>query len=585
MRSLLARHPAWVLGLLTSAVGALAFRTSALLLDDTRFLWRFLPTLQSIRESWDLPPGFRAWFGPLHRPLSILSWQLDRALWGDDYGGFHLTQAIGYGLCVAAFVAFTGAMLRRFAPALQDGRRLAATWIAGGMFALHPMHVETAGWIATRHDVLFGFLLLYGWWAIVRGLEARTRRAVWGWAILAAIFGGLSVQAKETGYAFFPGALLLVLLAPKSDEPDRRGRTMPLLLPAAGMLAACLLFRTTAGVATVAAWHPEAFSRWLAASGWALTSTVAPLSPRIFYDPHPLPAWGWLAVATAVAWAVWGIACLRKGNAVPLFGLLLVGLTLAPSWMVAWKPLMSTIVADRYLLLPVGGAILALGPVLAARPAARWIAAFYLVAFGVVSTSYATHWNAPAQDLGMHMAVHAPLNVDARIGGVRRALTDDDLAGARAIYEVEPPPREQAGEEGRIAALRSLLFAHEERWQEAVDAAIAAVQAREEDPRRWHDLGVLWWSSYLALAKESPSGQGPAEMVLQALDALVQSVQRDPRAYRSWYYLGYIHATLRRFDAATEAFENTIRFGAGTEEAAQAQRELGALRLQQQAGG
>jgi Flp pilus assembly protein TadD len=93
-------------------------------------------------------------------PLTWLSLQLDAQLFGSEPWGFHLTNVLLHGANAA--LLFCGLLLLT-----QAAWRSA---IVAGLFALHPLHVESVAWIAERKDVLSGFFwmstcLAYGWYA------------------------------------------------------------------------------------------------------------------------------------------------------------------------------------------------------------------------------------------------------------------------------------------------------------------------------------------------------------------------------------------------------------------------------------
>lgn len=90
-------------------------------------------------------------------PLTWLSHMLDVTLFGQSATGHHLTSLLFHGAnAVLVFLvlrAFTGAGWR-------------SLWVAG-LFALHPLHVESVAWVSERKDVLSAFfgLLTLLWYA------------------------------------------------------------------------------------------------------------------------------------------------------------------------------------------------------------------------------------------------------------------------------------------------------------------------------------------------------------------------------------------------------------------------------------
>lgn len=104
-------------------------------------------------------------------PLTWLSYRLDRLIWGEWYGGFHLTSILLHGVNgVLVFV-----LLRLI---FADGRRspTALACLVGALvWAVHPLRCESVVWLASRKDVLSFFwevLALIFW---VRGSRNAQR--------------------------------------------------------------------------------------------------------------------------------------------------------------------------------------------------------------------------------------------------------------------------------------------------------------------------------------------------------------------------------------------------------------------------
>ncbi|MDP7245501.1 MAG: hypothetical protein QF389_02845 [Planctomycetota bacterium] len=567
------QHPARVLGVLAAAIAGISFAGAGLFGDDTAFLLRYIPSLESWAETWDLPPAFRDWFGALHRPLSIASWRLDHILFGEQWAGYHWHQALWYGALVASFTALASEVLLLLGPDLGERRRLRGTWVLGSLFAVHPAHVETAAWLATRHDVLFATFLCAALVATFRCLRNPNPSKALRWAILAGVLGFLSTQAKETGFVFFPLVSLICLqVAWRGDLPNK-ARALNALWPSAIGLLAGFLLRSSSGTEAMLSFHPEAFTRWLSAAGWALDFSLLPWGPRLFH-PHPPAASGWLALSLSLVWFVVGWKR-RKHDGLSLFGLIFVLLTLAPTWMVAFQPLMETLVADRYLLLPLGGLLLALGRPLS-MPGNRVRSAVFLIGFlwlGI-SAHYAWAWAGPPQALGLHAARHAPESVEARVGGIARALRTDNLKAAKKIRDMPPKPTPFPGRSSRLALMDLLIALEGEEWNQALAATKVLTKENPRNPSRWHEQGEVYWSLFLSKSRENPLGAAPKSLLFEAEVALNKAVQLDPRHFRSWLALGHVWASLGRTSDAREAFSRVLHYGGSTAEAAEAKKML-----------
>ena len=88
--------------------------------------------------------------GANYVPLTWLSHAFDWQFWGDDAWGHALTNAILHATCCCLVVL----CLRR------GGLDVTAAWLAGMLFAVHPVHAEPVAWISGRKDLLCAVALL-----------------------------------------------------------------------------------------------------------------------------------------------------------------------------------------------------------------------------------------------------------------------------------------------------------------------------------------------------------------------------------------------------------------------------------------
>jgi Tfp pilus assembly protein PilF len=102
-------------------------------------------------------------------PLTWISHAVDYAIWGLKPFGHHLTNNILHAANAFIVVLFIRRLLEAAqaattdsgAPPLLDERgMLIAGGIGGLLFGLHPVHVESAAWIAERKDLLCGLFFL-----------------------------------------------------------------------------------------------------------------------------------------------------------------------------------------------------------------------------------------------------------------------------------------------------------------------------------------------------------------------------------------------------------------------------------------
>jgi tetratricopeptide (TPR) repeat protein len=163
------------------------------------------PALQSLHGLW------RIWFevGATQQYYPVLhsAFWLEHRLWGDAAPGYHLLNVLLHATAACLFVA----VLRRLA--------VPGAWLAGMIFALHPVCVESVAWISEQKNTLStvfylaGALAYLGWKDSADGPsargEGRSRFARPGQYWLAT---GLFVLAwlTKSVTATLPAALLVV---------------------------------------------------------------------------------------------------------------------------------------------------------------------------------------------------------------------------------------------------------------------------------------------------------------------------------------------------------------------------------------
>jgi hypothetical protein len=111
--------------------------------------------------------------GGFFRPVFILSYYLDGALWGRNPFGFHLTNLLLHVL--DSFLVY--ALTRRLTvdASLTETRRSLISILAGLIFLLHPSHTEAVTWISGRADLLATLFCLASLLAYLSHLHTRGR--------------------------------------------------------------------------------------------------------------------------------------------------------------------------------------------------------------------------------------------------------------------------------------------------------------------------------------------------------------------------------------------------------------------------
>lgn len=134
-------------------------------------------------------------------PLTWMSHMLDFTLYGTNPWGHHLTNVLLHaGNAVLLFL-----VLKRMTGALWR------SLIVAGLFALHPLRVESVAWISERKDVLSTFFWLLALWTYARFVEETGKpdgkiKKFYGLTFLFFVLGLMSKSMLVT----FPCVLLLL---------------------------------------------------------------------------------------------------------------------------------------------------------------------------------------------------------------------------------------------------------------------------------------------------------------------------------------------------------------------------------------
>jgi hypothetical protein len=276
------------------------------------------PSIQNVR---DVPAIVRH---DITRPLTNVSYAIDRAIWGTGAFGFHVTSVLLHMLNVVLL----------FLLAWQLARNRLVAFAAAALFAVHPMMTEAVGYISGRAEVLcatwFLLAVLCGrWW-----LRADGKRG----AMATAGFWVAGLATKGIA-AMFPFVLLcedLLVVPLRKGERWRRLLTvhLPLMGTAlvAGLVRLVVLTRVEyPGQATIH-WPDvliglDVVRRYLGlmvnATGQSIFHEVARVGGVL--DPRALLAIGTVGLMAAVAWKI------RRVHGLASLGIFWFLLLLVPS--------------------------------------------------------------------------------------------------------------------------------------------------------------------------------------------------------------------------------------------------------------
>ena len=157
-----------------------------------------LLTLGGLRDIWIKPGATCQYY-----PLSFTCFWLAYHLWGLNTLGYHVLNVLLHGLA--------SVLLWRVLKALK----VPGAWLAGAIFALHPVCVMSVAWMTELKNTLSGGLALGSGWAYIRaaGLgkyERAQQKLDWRYYVLSLVLFQLAIFAK-TAVSFLPVTLGLVV--------------------------------------------------------------------------------------------------------------------------------------------------------------------------------------------------------------------------------------------------------------------------------------------------------------------------------------------------------------------------------------
>ncbi|MFZ1219328.1 MAG: glycosyltransferase family 39 protein, partial [Chthoniobacterales bacterium] len=208
----------WTRGILLVVLTVIAYLPAlhgGFLWDDDMYVSKnvLLTASDGLRRIWFSFDSPSQYF-----PLTYTTFRIERALWDLDTFGYHLVNVLLH----SANALLVWRLLVRL--------KIPGAWLAAGIFALHPVQVESVAWITERKNVLMGVFFLGALHAWLTFLEEKTKNRQRFYA-LALVLCALALFAKATACTL-PAALLLILWLQK--RPITRERILQ-VVPFAGL--------------------------------------------------------------------------------------------------------------------------------------------------------------------------------------------------------------------------------------------------------------------------------------------------------------------------------------------------------------
>jgi hypothetical protein len=328
-------------------------------------------------------------FGGIYRPLTILSFSIDYAIWHRWAPGYRLTNLLLHALngCLVFLLTL---------PMIGPG-----AWAATAVYLIHPVHTEAVVGIVGRAELLAAAFFFSAWLMFRRGQ-----------IILAGALFFLALLSKENA-VILPAILLLDFFAARRGEDLSSGANLVTLVFNSGFALSGSRFARFAALGFAAVVYlalrfsvlgsigvPAVFQymhggltltqRWMT-SGRSFIEyfrlALAPVNVATSYEVdsihiagiHSWDAWaGLVGVFGCIALAIF----LSTRHPVVSFSILFFFVALLP--VSNWIMPISVLVAERFLYLPVFGVALLMGTAWTALPSHRLR---YLVGAGVFVTA------------------------------------------------------------------------------------------------------------------------------------------------------------------------------------------------------
>jgi protein O-mannosyl-transferase len=183
--------------------------------------------------------------GDGYRPLTMLAWRLEWLLGGGSPIAFHATSILLH-VATSVAVLWLGTLVLP----------LAAAFVAGALFAVHPVHVEAIANVAGQSELVVALALVV---AVAVYVRARRGGVVpsRAWFVIAALYFAACLFKEHA--IVLPALLVTAELTVIRDDRARRDRLLSLRAPLLSLMlvaAAYLWLRSTVVLGGLAGFRP-----------------------------------------------------------------------------------------------------------------------------------------------------------------------------------------------------------------------------------------------------------------------------------------------------------------------------------------
>jgi protein O-mannosyl-transferase len=210
MREFFIKRRSWFLGLALVGMTLFAYvpamRDGGFIWDDESYVIynNTLRDVSGFKDIWTDPQAT-----PQYYPLVHTTFWIEYQLWELNPTGYHVNNVLLH--AVAALLLWF----------VLQHLKVPGAWLVGCLFALHPVHVESVGWITERKNVLSGVFYLWSALVYLKWVDAKTEggsRPIVYWAAFMLFIAALLSKTVTTS---LPAALLLVAWWKEGEKPER----------------------------------------------------------------------------------------------------------------------------------------------------------------------------------------------------------------------------------------------------------------------------------------------------------------------------------------------------------------------------
>ncbi len=300
-----------------------------------------------LRPFWNTPDKLNIGSRKFYRPMVILSYKADHAVYGYSPHGYHFTNILLHSACAVLLYFVALSLLRNQLYAI----------LAALLFAIHPVHVENVSWISGRTDLICALFLLPAFYFFHQHFQRKDRPLTL--LLMSGLLYFLALLAKETAISFI-FIISAYLLAFHLKNISWKQMITPMLI-ISGITAGYALIRIiTLGafgsVADYGTWLeriisiPKAFTLYL---GLLLNSLG--MDPHHSYGLASLDSPSMLIpyFCIPLIYILAGWITFKRSHWLTLFLLLWIPASLAPVF--NFGTFGDVMIADRFLYIPSAG--------------------------------------------------------------------------------------------------------------------------------------------------------------------------------------------------------------------------------------